>query len=122
MCSNPEFTVVKASRTNEVSVDISSYDSVLTVIKKVQPEFVINLAALTNVDECESNPFEAYKMNALGCKNLAEAQSQYPFKIIHISTDHFYTDSGESDEESVHPLNYYAYSKLMGKLSWEKML
>ena len=51
------------------------------------PDVIINCAGLTDVQACEENPEEAYKINAIGARNLATAARRIDAKFIQISTD-----------------------------------
>ena len=81
------------------------------MINLYSPDILINLAALTDVDLCEKNPFLAQEINTEGVKNICEF---FNGKIIQISTD--YVFSGEkgpySEEDKVAPLSAYGESKL----------
>ena len=114
LSSENGISVIRSSRTKGDCADASSLESLSLLVERNSPDFIINLVALTNVDECETNPYEAYRLNALTCKNLATLKESKEFKIIHISTDHFY-HNGNSSENDLHPLNYYALSKLLGE-------
>ena len=52
-------------------LDITNLQQVKTVLSEVKPDVVINCAAATNVDGCESNQDLAFKINAIGPRNLA---------------------------------------------------
>ncbi len=89
----------------------------LTVVKKLQPDVVIDTAALHNVDYCETHHDEAWKVNVEGTKNVADACKVVGAKMIFVSTDyvfdgkkHFYTE-----KDIPHPLHYYAKTKFEGE-------
>ena len=81
------------------------------VMGTTNPDLVVNLAALTNVDLCEKNPELAYSINIGGMDNLVNA---FKGPIIHVSTD--YVFDGEEgpykEEDTTSPLNVYGLSKL----------
>jgi len=99
-------------------LDITDRDAVLQVILNHQPDVVINCAAWTNVDGCESDEKRAFAANATGPENLAAACKEAECIFITISTDYvfdgaksgFYTQLDEPNPESV-----YAASKLEGE-------
>ncbi len=99
-------------------IDISSLDQVIEVIKEIKPDTVINCAAYTNVDGAESNKDTAYKVNGLGCRNLAVGCLETKTKLVHISTD-FVFDGQRSEPyiefDKPNPLNIYGKSKLAGE-------
>lgn len=99
-------------------VDITNSEAVYNLIKAHKPEAVINSAALTDVDKCEGNPDLAYRVNAMGPKNIAIACRDFNARMIHISTDYVFDGKKESpyDEfEPVNPVNIYGKSKVAGE-------
>lgn len=99
-------------------LDITDRDAVRQAILRDQPEVVINCAAWTNVDGCESDRERAFAANAAGPENLAAACKEAKCVFLTISTDYvfdgeksgFYTQLDEPNPESV-----YAASKLEGE-------
>ncbi len=81
-------------------------------------DVVVNCAAVTNVDGCETDEQGAYRVNALGAENMARAAAACGGKIVHISTDYVFPGTNpeprvESDE--VHPISAYGRTKLAGE-------
>ena len=68
-------------------LDITKVEDVLALAREVKPAAIINCAAYTNVDRCEVDTDLAYKINAIGARNLAIAASDVNAKLMHISTD-----------------------------------
>ncbi|MDI6757746.1 MAG: dTDP-4-dehydrorhamnose reductase [Endomicrobiia bacterium] len=109
------------ARENHISADISDFQDVYSKITGINPDIVINTAAISNVDECERSGVVAYRINALGARNVAEAARRFDAYLIHISTDYVFggaTAPGkegyrEFDEPS--PVNEYGKSKLWGE-------
>jgi dTDP-4-dehydrorhamnose reductase len=102
---------------SSAELNIADIDNVNSVLKEIKPDIVINAAAYTNVDGCETNRELAFNVNALGAKNLALACEDIGAKIVHISTDYVFSGDGnvpykESDEPS--PQSIYGISKNMG--------
>ena len=99
-------------------LDITDRDAVQEVVRGDRPDVVINCAAWTNVDGCESDETRAFAANAAGPENLAAACREAQCIFITISTDYvfdgaksgFYTQLDEPNPESV-----YAASKLEGE-------
>ena len=81
------------------------------VVETTNPDLVINLAALTNVEFCEKNPELAYSINIGGMDNLVNA---FKGPIIHVSTDYVFDgeDGPYKEEDTTNPLNVYGLSKL----------
>jgi dTDP-4-dehydrorhamnose reductase len=99
-------------------LDIADSEAVGSEIAKLRPDAVLNLAALTDVDGCESRREQAFAVNAQGAGNVARASAAAGARLIHLSTD--YVFDGKSpipypEEASPHPLNVYGESKLEGE-------
>jgi dTDP-4-dehydrorhamnose reductase len=99
-------------------VEITSLESLSEAFESARPEIVINTAAFSNVDRCETDPLLAFRVNALGARNVAQACRVHGAKIIHISTD--YVFDGEknapyAEADVSRPLNVYGNSKLSGE-------
>ena len=94
-------------------LDVTNADVVEKVISRLKPDVIINLAAITNVDFCESNKLEARSVNVFGLENLIKFSSVNT-KIIHISSDYVFDGSNcpYSEEDSPNPINYYGKTKL----------
>jgi dTDP-4-dehydrorhamnose reductase len=99
-------------------LDITDRELVRQTILDRQPDVVINCAAWTNVDACESDPEKAFAVNAHGPENLARACKEIDSVFVTISTDYvfdgqkagFYTQL-----DTPNPLSVYAASKLEGE-------
>lgn len=99
-------------------LDITDAKQVSLFISQEKPYVVINCSAHTNVDKCESDEHNAFKVNAIGAQNLAIASFNIGSKIIHISTDYVFdgTDRKPKREyDFVKPLNVYGKSKAYGE-------
>ena len=100
-------------------LDITS--DIVSIEKKIsqyQPEYCINCAAYTNVDQAEDNVDAAMKINSKSALKLAKACSNLNTKLIHFSTDYVYrssTDKYFSEEDPIGPIGVYAASKLEGE-------
>lgn len=95
-------------------------DSALTreIILKHRPEVVIHSAAYTNVDACESNTDLAYKINAIGARNVAVACQEIDAKMVYVSTDYVFAGDGKEpyvEFDQVAPVSIYGKSKLAGE-------
>jgi dTDP-4-dehydrorhamnose reductase len=106
-------------RAGDVQADLTQRQAVEQLLNGVAPDAVVNLAALTNVDQCESQPSEAYRSNTLTTENLASVirRLRVPPYLIQISTDQVYDGPGPHAEDSVTIRNYYAMSKYAGELA-----
>ena len=104
--------------TTSKTLDITDGNSVMDFIVKSNPDIVINSAAYTDVDGCESNPDLAYNVNGEGVKNLALACREVDCPLVHISTD--YVFNGQNDrpwveDDEIGPISIYGKSKLKGE-------
>ncbi len=97
-----------------LSLDITDASAVEEVIAKIKPDVVINTAAMTQVDQCETERETCWKNNVAAVEFLARACEKYRAHLIHISTDFIFDGShGPLDESATpHPLSYYGASKL----------
>lgn len=100
------------------ALDITDVDAVLKMVEETKPEVIINCAAHTNVDACETQWDLAYKINAIGPRNLSIAASKAEAKMIHVSTDYVFEGNGtrpytEFDEPN--PVSAYGKTKLEGE-------
>jgi dTDP-4-dehydrorhamnose reductase len=101
-------------------VDITNENKIKETIKKINPDFVVNTAAITNVDLCETERDLAYKTNALAVKYLGEACKEIGAPLCHISTDYVFDGNRENqrsytEEDKINPINYYGYTKAEGE-------
>lgn len=82
---------------------------------------IVNLVALTNVDECERNSAEAFQVNAGVVQSICDAiDTRTNARLIHISTDQVYDGPGPHVESKIAPPNVYAITKHVGELIAEK--
>jgi dTDP-4-dehydrorhamnose reductase len=101
------------------SLDITDRENVEQVFKKYRPDTIINTAAMTNVDACETDKMGAMLMNATAVEHqvtvLEQLQDEnYNPHFIHLSTDFIFdgTHGPLTEEEEPNPLSYYAETKL----------
>ncbi|NNJ55136.1 MAG: SDR family oxidoreductase [Bacteroidia bacterium] len=97
-----------------ISLDITNRKEVLDCITKVKPNCIINTAAMTNVDACESDKEGCDLLNVDAVKHLVEASNKVNAHFIQLSTDFIFDGKeGPYDEEAQpNPLSYYGWSKL----------
>lgn len=94
--------------TDVAELDISDIDSVMSAVREIKPSVIINCAAFTAVDSCETDRDTAYKINAVGPRNLAIASLETKTKLIHISTDYIFAGDGARDVSgNVRPYNEF---------------
>ena len=99
-------------------VDITKIDEVTQFVHVNRPDVVINCAGLTDVQECENNVDEAYRVNAIGVRNVALAANEVNAKVIQISTDDVFDKESRipyNKFDNVHPRTIYGKSKEAGE-------
>jgi dTDP-4-dehydrorhamnose reductase len=97
-----------------IPLDITQSESVNKVISQTKPDVVINTAAMTQVDQCETDREACWLNNVTAVENVANACERNGARLIHISTDFIFDGThGPLDESAVpNPLSYYGESKL----------
>lgn len=114
-------TVISQARGEgaDVRAELTSAGDVLTMVRESRPDVIVNLAALTNVDECERTPQQAYLANVRVVENIARgiAAADRAIHLVHISTDQIYDGEGPHGEDEVTITNYYGFSKYASELA-----
>ena len=99
-------------------VNISDFEQVERLARKLKPTLIVNCAAYTNVDKAESEPELAYAINAEGARNVAIIAREHHAKLLHISTDFVFDGSVRrplTESDPVNALSIYGKSKLAGE-------
>ncbi len=103
---------------NKAELDITDAGAVEAAIIKDRPDFLLNAAAYTLVDQAEVERVLAMQINQAGTANLAQACAANNIPIVHFSTDYVFDGSGNSlwsETDGPSPLNLYGASKLAGE-------
>ena len=97
-----------------LELDKTFREDTLARIKKIKPDVVIDTAAVHNVDYCEAHRDEAWTVNVVGTRNVADACKEVGAKMIYISTDYVFDGKKGfySEEDTPTPLHFYAETKL----------
>ncbi len=115
------YSVVTHARTSgaDLLVDLTNRDSTFEMLTHVQPNIIINLVGLTNVEVCQQQPNAAYLANTWTVENLAHwiMKTGAACHLVQISTDHVYDGIGLHTEDQVTLTNNYAFSKYAGELA-----
>lgn len=101
----PELDIADGAQTNDIC-------------NREKPDVIINAAAYTDVDSCETNEAIAMAVNGRGAGNLAAAAREIGAKIVQVSTDYVYDGSGSApyvESDPVCPINVYGESKALGE-------
>lgn len=112
---NKSYTVYSFSSKD---LDITVIDKFLKKTKELKPDIIINCAAYTNVDGCETEREKAFMVNAIGAKNCAIVADTVKSKLFHISTDYIFNGNKKSpytEYDSPNPESVYATSKYFGE-------
>ena len=99
-------------------IDIQEEDSTVTQIENIRPDVVINLAAYTDVDGCESQEEKAFAVNAEGMRHVALGALRCHAKVVYLSTDYVFDGKKREpylEDDPPHPLSVYGRSKLKGE-------
>ncbi|MFQ7124270.1 MAG: dTDP-4-dehydrorhamnose reductase [Eisenbergiella sp.] len=113
--NDPEISFVN---TDVDELDITDIDAVLKLVREVQPYALINCAAFTAVDACETQYEKAFAINAIGPRNLAIAARETGAKLMHISTDYVFDGKGTKpyvETDATAPASAYGSTKLAGE-------
>lgn len=104
--------------TGSKDLDITNYNIIVSKFDELKPDFVINSAAYTAVDDCETHWDDAYNVNAIGPKNLAIACNERGIPLVHISTDYVFNGEKNTplvEDDKVGPKSAYGKTKLAGE-------
>lgn len=99
------------------SLDITDEEKVNAYVDSIKPDIILNCAAMTAVDLCETEQDLAYRINALGPKYLAQAAERNGAKLVHVSTDYVFDGQASSPytEDSItNPTSVYGRTKQAG--------
>ena len=109
-----KYSSISSNEIDYHQLDITDSEEVNEAIKREKPGVIVNAAAYTNVDGCEENKEECWKVNVEGVENLAKASRKINAKLIHISSDYVFDgiDGPYSEEDKPAPTTYYGKAKL----------
>lgn len=99
-------------------LDVSDLSAVRAAAAGIRPDLIINAAAYTNVDGCETDRDRAFRVNALGPRNLAMVAEETGARLVHISTDYVFSGTGSepfAEYDLTDPQSIYGKSKLAGE-------
>lgn len=103
-------------------LDVTDHSQTLDVLNKTKPDVVIHTAAMTQVDQCETEQELCWKANVTGVENVIEACEKNNIHLVHVSTDFIFDGThGPLDEMATpKPVNFYGESKLAGEQAIQK--
>jgi len=106
-------------------MDITDAEQTVNFITEYNPDIVIHAAAMTDVDGCEENEEIAYKVNALGTRNVALACQKANSEMLYVSTDFVFAgdkDKNYNEFDIPSPLSIYGKSKFKGEKLVKELL
>ena len=112
---DPTVDLVAASGAD---LDVAERPAVLSAVSGYAPDLIIHAAAWTAVDACESDPQRAFRVNALGSRNVAEAARRCGAHLVAMSTDYVFDGTGlrpYNEWDTTNPLSVYGSSKRAGE-------
>lgn len=114
LTSKHEASVFQDERLQYRQLDISRKQDVSGIIEEFEPEIIVNTAAMTNVDQCETEREAAWRANVTGVENLIRSAKLVGARIIHLSTDYIFDGKNGpySEVDRPNPLCYYGRTKL----------
>ncbi|WP_449133266.1 SDR family oxidoreductase [Senegalimassilia sp.] len=104
--------------TTDAEIDVTDLHEIMNYAESYRPDFVINCAALASRTEADEDPDKAYKVNALGARNLAIASNGVGATLVHLSTDDLFpenTDHAFNEFDVTNPPHVYGKSKQAGE-------
>ncbi|MBF0273816.1 MAG: dTDP-4-dehydrorhamnose reductase [Nitrospinae bacterium] len=116
--NSSEFSQYTFCAAGKKELDITNEEALRKTIEEIRPEIIINSAAYTKVDDCESNQSLAFAINGDALENLGKICKEKNIKLVHISTDYVFNGNGTSpykEENPVEPASVYGASKLKGE-------
>lgn len=109
---------IEIINTDVAELDITNIEKVQDFVKELKPEIIVNCAAYTAVDKAESDWDLAYKINAIGPRNLSIAATDMNAKLVHISTDYVFDGTATKpyvEFDAPNPQGAYGKTKLAGE-------
>jgi len=103
---------------DRVALDITDVDAVRDLLEAVRPDAVVNAAAYTAVDACETNESRAFAVNADAVGHLSAACELVGAHLVHVSTDYVFDgtlDRPYREDDRTNPQSVYGRSKLAGE-------
>ena len=99
-------------------IELSNPDSITACLRGLEPDLVVNTAAMHHVENCEREPEKAFAINACGARNMALLARKIGAVLIHVSTDYVFDGKKNSpyvETDLTGPLNVYGNTKLAGE-------
>ena len=102
----------------DTELDVTDTEKIIRFAVINRPDIIINCACMSDIEKCESNRVDAYKVNSLGARNLSLASRQTGAVMVQISTDDVFSGDNErvlNEFDRAEPHSVYGKSKLAGE-------
>jgi dTDP-4-dehydrorhamnose reductase len=99
-------------------IEIADSSSIARVLDEIQPQVIVNTAAMHHVEKCELEPEKAFRVNGIGARNLAAEARKMGAVLMHVSTDYVFDGAKAApyvEDDPPHPLNAYGITKVAGE-------
>jgi len=108
----------KPTNGNLVYLDLSDENNIIKTLQEIKPDVIIHLAAITNVDLCETEQELATKINVNATKILAQQAAKQKIFFLYVSTDYVFdgVTGMKKENDTTNPLGFYGRSKLEGEV------
>ena len=106
-----------------VLLDLTEQDKIIQTLQEIKPDRIIHLAAMTNVDLCETEKELATQINVKATEILAKQAAKQDVFFVYVSTDYVFDGikGMKKEDDSPNPLGFYGKSKLEGELTLNKL-
>lgn len=107
------------------TLDVRDYEAVGKTVIQIEPDFVIHLAGMTDVDDCEQEPEKAFHINTIGTQHVALACQKTSALLVYLSTLSVFDGAkceSYTEFDTPNPQSWYSRSKYRGELVVEKLL
>jgi len=106
-----------------VLLDLADQDKIIQTLQETKPDRIIHLAAMTNVDQCETQQELAVLLNTKSTEILAKHAAKQNAFFVYVSTDYVFDGikGMKKEDDSTNPLGFYGKSKLEGELILNKL-
>jgi len=103
---------------DHTQLDITDPQQVHKKVSSLHPQWIINCAAMTAVDQCETEHEKAMQINGYALQHIAQSAKEVGANVIHFSTDYVFDgehQEGYTEDSTKHPINVYGQSKALGE-------
>ena len=113
----------KPSHGTSIQLDITDQDKIIQILQEIKPDRIIHLAAMTDVDQCETQQELAILLNAKSTEILAKQAAKQNAFFVYVSTDYVFDGikGMKKEDDSTNPLGFYGKSKLEGEFTLNKL-